>query len=243
MPSCPQSQFVSHETSPKERCGYTGPTGDRWRRLFFGSLRVTIYALDKRLRRILGIFEFCSREDCLLRIEKRLSPVQVSLPDRTEVKPGDEIIELHFWNENLSLPEFGGSFFGWCVRFHQRMRVSFALLAAYAETDPEIRNAKAFHARLALPVSKRFQKRAALAGKYGFTIVRPPSSLALRAHDLFENILIYSLRWAFQPFESGSRLSRLERMHWWISREELLRRYRVDDPTGVNRGARSILWV
>jgi hypothetical protein len=52
---------------------------------------------------------------------------------------------------------------------------------------------------------------------------RPPSE---RFHDTLENFLIYALLWAFHPRKIKRRRAALVRVHWWISRKDLLDRYR-----------------
>jgi hypothetical protein len=199
----------------------------------FGSLwlavgQTTVRTLDRALRSILGIVEFSTHEDCVLRIAPRRAPAAVCVPGRIEVRKSAEVIELHFWNENLPVLYPCGSPFGWAVRFRRQMHLSLQVLAAHAVTDPRIMNANAFYARMVLPLDGRLYKCAAVAEDFGFSVIKLPCSAIQRVHDAFENLLVRALIWTFHPGKLTRRPVPLERVYWWISREDLLSRYRHD---------------
>jgi hypothetical protein len=197
-----------------------------YRPFWCAPLRRAVLALDRALRSALGIVEFSRREDCILRIALRRAATNVCLPGRIDVKQADCIVELHFWNENLPALHQFGSPLGWAVRFRNQMRLSLSLLAAHAVTDPKIRSAKAFYARMVLLLDGRLRKCMAVAEEYGFSVTQDPSPAAHRIHDAFENLLVYVLIFAFHPSKLRRRSVSLERLDWWISRENLLSRYR-----------------
>lgn len=85
--------------------------------------------------------------------------------------------------------------------------------------------ARAFHGRGVFVARDRLSKLATVARCYGFTTTSPKDSLTERVHDLGEDMLVHALMWAFHSGGIHKRGRGLQRMHFWISREELLRRY------------------
>ena len=213
--SVPSANRVSQSAPPAEN-----------RRMRFAPARIAVQFLDRTLRFILGIVEFCDREDCILRIATRRAPADVCIPGRIELKWSDKVVELHFWNEHLPAAYRGESPLSWAVRFRKQVRLSLSLLATQATTDPSIASAKAFYARLVLPLDGRSSKCRNVANAYGFSVSGPPRLVFQELHDLFENLLIRALLWVFHPGNLMLRHASLERVYWWISREDLLRRYK-----------------
>jgi hypothetical protein len=211
-----------------------------YRSFWFEPLRRAVLALDRALRSALGIVKYSKCEDCILRIALRRAATNVCLPGRIDVMQADYIVELHFWNENLPALHYFGSPFGWAVRFRNQMRLSLRLLAAHAVTDPKIRSAKAFYARMVLPLDGRLRKCLAVAEEYGFSVTQDPCPAAHRIHDAFENLLVYALIFAFHPGKLTRRSAPLERLYWWISREDLLSRYR--QPNNLDSESREIAY-
>ncbi len=180
--------------------------------------------LDRALRSVLGIVEFCDCTICILRIAFRRARLELELHDGTRIKKSDELVELHFWNEHLPSVKDCGSPFGWAVRFRSQMRLSLDLLATHAVEHPDFRNVKAFYARMVLPIDGRWDKCTSVAKDLGFDLRRLPRGPLERVHDSLENLLIYALVWAFHPGKLQRRRAKLERVHWWISRKDLIAR-------------------
>jgi hypothetical protein len=103
--------------------------------------RSAVYFLDRALRSLLGIIEFCDSDLCILRIAFRRARSDIDFGNGARINKSDELIELHFWNEHLPSVRDCQSPFGWAVRFRSQMRTSLDLLAAYAERDPKLQNA------------------------------------------------------------------------------------------------------
>lgn len=181
--------------------------------------------LDRILRSALGITEFCDSDACILRVALRRSQVDIALPDGTQVRKSDQVIELHFWNEHLPRVRECGSPFGWAVRFRSQMRFSLNLLADFAARERKFENVRAFSARMVLPLGGRWTKCASVAEDLGFTVTSLPRTAWGRVHDALENFLIRALVWAFHPAGLPRRRAVLERVHWWISAPDLIGRY------------------
>lgn len=212
MPRSPDARAQNQPCSPKRRMETPALSA--------------VYFLDRALRSLLGIIEFCDSDLCILRIAFRRARSDIDLGNGARTNKSDELIELHFWNEHLPSVRDCQSPFGWAVRFRSQMRTSLDLLAAYSERDPKLQNATVFFARLVLPLDGRWPKGVCVADDFGFAVIQPPRTLTQRFHDALENVLIHALVWAFRPRKIRRRRAALERAHWWISRKDLLDRCR-----------------
>jgi hypothetical protein len=66
-----------------------------------GWLARLVLGLDARLRRRLGVIAYSLDPGCIFRIELRRLDHAITLSDGTELLPGEEIVQLHFWNESV----------------------------------------------------------------------------------------------------------------------------------------------
>lgn len=190
-----------------------------------GGLYVCILELDRRLRKILNIAEFSDRRDCVLRFAHVRSQKHVRLGDGSEIRKGDQIIELHFWNEHLSLRRDLGRSLGSAAALRRRLRISLELLGERLTTDFRVDDIRALHARIVLNLQGREDKLIAIARHYGFVYASSIPCLTQRCHDLFENLLIYSLIWAFNRPLLRKSVGRLSRADLWMSRNQFLTLY------------------
>lgn len=197
-----------------------------------GFLRSAVQALDRRLRRQQGIFEFTTGPDCVLRIAIRPSDCAAALADGTPIRTGEPIIDLHLWNENLPRMEGGGADLAWSASMRRRMLDSFVQFAAWLEAHPG-HPAVAIRARTPFVSHDSGFAMQRIAVGYGFEPMPRERGGPLRQlHDLGENILIWALVWAYNP--AGLRAKRfLRRRHdFWISRRRFLDRYGDTAPAG-----------
>ena len=195
----------------------------RFELLLHGSLDRAVLAVDRSLRRAHGIFEFCDNEDCILRISVIPADSRVLLPDGTEVFPEDTIVDLHFWNERLlELDRFRSSL-GWGGAFRTRLRSSLRQLAEYVESHEELNGVKACRAKGAFFRDRRLRRA---AQHHGFVAAVPQESVAAHVHEFLEIFLIYGLTWVFNPAALHGRTRLPRRCYLWMSRQELLRRFK-----------------
>jgi len=177
-------------------------------------LRVFIKVLDRILRHVLGIEEFSREPGCVLRYSRTRSRSAVTLPRGEIVRPGDPILELHFWNDRLGTDSRPRSSPG---VLRSAFRRSLALLAEQLQSNEHFADIKAVHATLA-----RIPNRSCCVHHpFGCAVKVKPCSGSRRIHDFFENFLIHSLRWAFNPRHAKQRSFRLSRLELWISVSDL----------------------
>jgi hypothetical protein len=172
---------------PSVRAGKDGPAaGDRpW-------LRAFIETVDRRLRRQLGVNEYTRSSNCVLRIQIIRNTHHLLLKDGTCVRPGERIVNLHFWNEQIPLIPAAGPTLGWArrmnVRFEQSLRELVRHLAARNDMDDVV----AIRAKVALGAAARSGKISHILSRFGFEIMpqQDSPSIAGRLHQCGENILI-----------------------------------------------------
>ena len=198
-----------------------------------------VRGVDKALRKAMAIREFCGRPTCIFRMAARRSTKHILLADGTEIFPGDRVGDLHLWNENIQRTLGTAVGLGVGARFRTAFLESLQDLALHAATDQEMMEVKAFRAQVCWLWRSRKVNLEAIIRQCGFTIVSSEPLWIERVHDIFENLLIYSLVWSFNP--KGLRRRRLTplRLQLWISREELLRRH-MPSETALDEAAQVI---
>jgi hypothetical protein len=187
---------------------------DRWIRSF-----------DRRQRRRLGIWEFSSDPQCILRLGRTRARVGARLSDGTVVQPGETIGVIHFWNERIPpIPESGADL-AWAREFSRLLDYSLHLLGQYLVEEQAMTDISAFGGELPLvytPATLRFLRRV------GFEVFDPipPRGLVVRVVDLVSRIWVLLMRRAFNPASvRGVGLKELRRRPVWISRQALVARY------------------
>lgn len=187
--------------------------------------RAVIRHFDAFLRRVMGIYEFSDRPDCLFRLGRRRSPEAWSLADGTHVNKGDLIGELHFWNEHIPPMSPNGPDLAWARRFWHQLHTSLDLLAEHVHTDPRWEGVEVFGGVLLAAGQYEPETMAAVAARIGAE-VRPlptPQGWWPRFARFWENGYTRALIWTYNPGSlRGRRGDR--RYVILISRRSLLRR-------------------
>jgi hypothetical protein len=183
-----------------------------------------VRGIDFLLRQRQGIHEFTNDEHCIFRISFATADRDLILSDGTEVRKGDQIIQLHLWNEHmLSMPHSPSA--AWASRMKWRTRHSLAMLAAYLDGEPSldavraVKGAPSFASRLGALQMVRTAQR------FGFDVIDPEAPLEWRerVHAMLDSMLLWGLAYAFTP--GGLRANKgllRHRYQLWISRRKLL---------------------
>lgn len=192
-----------------------------------GLVSQAIFSLDLWLRQRQEVFEYTSSRDCIFRIQiGRLAHAAV-LSDGTCLEPGERILELHLWNEQIPVIPPGGASLTWARRMSRQLDVSLAELRRYLVTRPDLADIRAVRANMSFATSEQVSQVARISHRYGFDPVPDPRGLTLagRLHLFGENILITLLVLA-QNAEALRRDSlRRDRSQVFLSRGVLERRY------------------
>lgn len=189
--------------------------------------RTGIRLIDALISRRLGVFAYCRDEDCLLKVAPSRTETEVVLAHGRRLPPGAPVLELHLWNERLSVleGERGGLALGTALA--RRVRHSLQALAAYLEsTDPQRRIA-ALHGEMGFIPASEVREAEALLCHLGFEF-RPGEVAGPRfwRPAFWRTLFSWWLMWTFGPRSlHGRRLREMARAEVWMDRETLHRLY------------------
>lgn len=183
-----------------------------------------IRGFDSFLRWALGVFEFCSAPDCLLRV-RRITLSRPLILDGVTYPIGTAAIELHLWNEHLPPLPPEGPTLRWAVQTQRRLKQSFQALARRLPHDPRLADAQLVIGITVLPLAGTHAGGVRLFEQLGFTILPYHNPLG-RFGEFWENLYTWGIMWTFNtPTLEGRSLLRLRRSEVWMTTAELLRRY------------------
>jgi hypothetical protein len=189
-----------------------------------GLLDAAVRLVERTLRRRHNVVEYTTDRDCVLRIATTVAADRIDLADGTQIRPGDAVVELHFWNEQLPAIPREGPLIAWGIAMCERAQRSLELLAAHLADDAygdvkALRGEASFGSRLGR------RQMARVARRFGFELLQGAPPLSRRFRFFWENFLVWGLIRTFNP--GGLRGKRLlnERYELWMSRAELIRRY------------------
>jgi hypothetical protein len=161
------------------------PYGRRW-------LVEALSAFDDRQRRRQAVFEYTSNPACIFRIDVTRASRAVTLRDGTFVRPGDRVVRLHFWNEQIpTLPEDGATI-AWARRMQRAIGASLEELARYLAAQPDLADIAAICGHVPSGTKSQSRQIARIMAYYGFETIleTEPLPFAERLHRFGENILI-----------------------------------------------------
>jgi hypothetical protein len=212
------SRVAALDPAPKRRADAAG-LGHWLRRLVGG--------LDRCLRRLMGIAEYSTHPDCLLRAARAVAGETVRLADGCRIDRGAAVLELHLWNERLSTLPSRRRGLGRASALRRRLLMSLRELARRLEADPTLLSIAAVRACAGFVPRQRVGKALHIARAFGFDTAADPPSASGSGRSLRpgEILLCWALAWAFNP--AVLRRGGLARQccELWISREGLLARY------------------
>jgi hypothetical protein len=195
-------------------------------------LKRPVLALDRWLRRRQGVFEYAATRDCFFRIERGPADRHLRLRDGTTIAPGDPMLILHLWNENM--PEIGeeGPTVAWARRFQRGVDSSLRELAAFLKQRSDLNGISALRIRFALGGAERNRQVTRILTRYGFEEVPGGEDEPARFfRRVGENILILLLILAANPNAARASLFRPERAVAYLSRAAMERRYLTGSTT------------
>jgi len=155
----------------------------------------SIFALDRRLQRRGGVFEYSDKSDCIFRVQLSRLSSDVLLSDGTFGHVGDRVIDLHFWNEQIPVPPMAGYSLAWGCAFNRSIEESLRGLAEFLMRKPELSDIRIIRANINLEPLDR------IAARHGFEAIGDPikPSTWERVRQFGENILFFLLVLACNP--------------------------------------------
>jgi hypothetical protein len=192
-------------------------------------LGVAVEAVDWRLRRRLGVSEYTRSSDCILRMQIIRNTDHLRLIDGTCLRPGDRIIDLHFWNQQVPLMSRTGATLGWARRMNEGFGRSLHELAHHLAARADVDDIVAIRAVAALGAEARGDKISRILSRFGFDIVvqRDAPSIMKQIRRLGENILISFIVLAYNPRALRPDTLSRDRVYGYLSRSMLDQRYRT----------------
>jgi hypothetical protein len=184
-----------------------------------------ILRLDNHLKRERGVTELVGASG-ILRVAVVPAEADVRLSDGTFVAEGDPIIELHFAHERM--PQAGeGAGISWGARFGRLLTISFRELAAAADVDPSLKDAKAVIGRLAFAGERNRGDARRFGMRFCLQILETPApvSIARRIHDFGEDLWLVALTWVFNRGALKGRSVLRMREDLWMSRDQLIKNF------------------
>jgi hypothetical protein len=194
--------------------------------LFSGALASFVEAIDRLLRHRLQVIEYSNSRDCLFRLQIINSEDSVVLVDGTRLHPGDRVIDLHLWNEQVPLMPDGAPTLAFARRVERCIDLSLSELAGYLRGRSDLGDIQAIRGNMSLGASERSNQIARIASRYGFERAKGRElSFGENVHRLGENILITMLAIAHNPGSLKADTLRRDRTLTYLSRGVLERRY------------------
>lgn|SRR5579884_2504236 len=201
-----------------------GPIGHPW-------LSAFVEAIDTRLRRRNGVFEYTHSPQCIFRMAIGVSDRDVALADGTFVRRGSRIVDLHLWSEQVPVFPPGGPTLAWARRINHAVDVSLSELARYLDSRPDLDDVTALRGYIVFGSAEQTAQIAHVAERYGFERIPLPEqpSIAEKLHRFGQNILISMMVLARNAAALHANTLARDRILVFLSRRVLQQRYGRDD--------------
>jgi hypothetical protein len=206
-------------------------TREGWRDELWATIVGTV---DHALRSYYNIVEFSRDPDCVLRLGRMLAKRRVMLSDGTEIRPGEPIGTIHFWNEHLPPFSRTGPDVRWAVEMHRRLLRSFAGLARFIQREADFRDVRAFRGEAAFSSRALDPQLRRVARHYGLERVPADPSLLRQLHEMGECFSAWALARVHNPAVLSRQRFFRHYHELWISRGVLIARY--DQRNSAGRG-------
>jgi len=131
-----------------------------------------VFAIDGCLQWREGVFEYSHQPDCIFRAQLSRLSSDVLLSDGTFGRPGDRVIDLHLWNEQIPVTPIAGYSLAWGCRFNRSFAKSLGGLDQFLMNKPELSDVSIIRANINLDPLHR------IAARHGFEAIRDPIKLS-----------------------------------------------------------------
>jgi hypothetical protein len=187
-----------------------------------------IFGFDVWLRRRHGVFEYSANPDCIFRLELVRLEQTVVLSDGTTFAAGDQVAQLHLWNEQIPAFPAHRTMLHWACRMHRCVAVSLRDLAHFLHEERELQSVLAVRAEIPVGTADHAAQLLRICRRYGFRTVQRTEPLPLLAelHRLGENVLIAAIVLARNPQAFRLGCLRRRRAAIVLPRAVLDQRYR-----------------
>jgi hypothetical protein len=187
-------------------------------------MKALVVPLDRLLRSRFKVFEFSDEPDCLFRARFAAAEQDIELPDG-RVSAGDQVLELHFWNEHFPPVPADGPDMKWAVNGSKKVVKTCRLLAQRLQDDPKMATVHAIGGTTPLFKAGGGSGWEKIFTRLGFVIwphVNPAGAFA----EFWENFYAWMVMRSFHVGSSETpKLGAIERTDFWMSRDEFVSRH------------------
>jgi len=175
-----------------------------------------ILNLDSWLRQRQRIFEYSSDPNCILRAQVAQLNIQLILSDETVGRPGDPVIHLHLWNEQVPPVPSKGPSMAWGRHLNRCLTQSLSELARFLMNNPDFANIAIIRASMSVGGKGQSDALRRIMERHGFEAIPDLVPLAYPEYARWfgENILYWLLTAACNP--AASRSNKFWRNRTWI---------------------------
>jgi hypothetical protein len=193
-----------------------------------------VFAFDGILRQRQQVFEFTADPTCIFRAQFARAERAFDLLDGTRVRPGDRMLNLHYWNEQIPRVPPAGATIGWARQFRRQMELSLFELGRYCAQTPELFDIVAIAANVSQGTREQRDQLTNIMRRFGFApplAIEPVRSDA-RLRRLGENVLITVFILARNPVVLRADTLWRDRTELFLSRTALAERFGQPDRRG-----------
>jgi hypothetical protein len=193
-------------------------------RFLFSLLRRAIFRFDAFLSRVYGVYPFSDEADCILRLRLSKARQTLDLPGG-KVSPGDDVLEVHLWNEHMPplLPSEPSVV--WGSRTLRLFTHGLHQVAQQISVDSRLARVRAIRGEMIFLSTPGNPVRGRQMERLGFTVL-PYHSKAGAFGEFWENFYSWWLMWAYNPLSvRGRGLASNHRQEIWISMAAFMERY------------------
>jgi len=181
-----------------------------------------VRGVDAILRLRQGIEEYTDDRNCIFRISMETAVGAAILSDGAAIRPGDPLVQIHYWNEHMPVLPDNGGLTGWASLFRHRIAHSLTLLNAYLDTELRFRGVAGIHGLPTFPARPGPLALSRTCEHLGFDVM-PLEDGAI--HAWLDSLLISGLIWTFNPASLRNHGLTRGRIQIWMSRATLTKRY------------------
>ncbi len=186
-----------------------------------------VFAVDAILRQRHQVFEFTADPACIFRAQLTCAERALDLADGTRIRPGDRVLNLHYWNEQIPRVPPAGPTIGYARQFCRQMDLSLRELARHCAAHRELDDVVAIAANVAQGTRRQRDQLTYIMRRYGFApaaaLEPAPSEAKLRR--LSENLFIAVMVMARNPVVLRMDTLWRDRTELFLSRTTLAARF------------------
>jgi len=184
-----------------------------------------IFALDERLRRRNGVFDYDADGDCLLRLQLVKARRRIVLRDGVRLQPSDRVLELHFRNEHIPPMGPDGATVAWARKLMKLLDRSFEQLWEFLRSRPDLADVAAIRGVWHLRSLNKLQRIQWAAPRFGFELVPETDTFGRKLMSIGPNAMVLLLVIASNPKAAHLDLLFQKPVVLFLSRRALERRY------------------